>query len=310
VPTRSTRQHASVPTPCFRDRRTSAVGLSPLRPGALGSQTPTRRFAEAATGSGSVGCRRFRVGRTSTPPRASENHEDTAPPEHRSDPRWNESGGRSARTAPPACRPDRTNLPGDRSRREPPVRPPGGSFIRSDCAPSCRFDRSARPRESGWPRSTHVAPTRRTLSGLDQESLRVLHGLLLTGGLRTRVPGSPRRDPDVIDTGDLTVAVGVQPGPAHAVHPDRRFQPAIALSPHQCPGPKPRAAEPNATVSDGDETRNRGGDAGRLAQESPAPGHPLRAATGPGAGQIWTRAARPTRERTRAPSATRHHQNA
>ena len=43
----------------------SAVGLSPLRPGALGSQTPTRRFAEAAIGSGSVGSRRhFRLGRT------------------------------------------------------------------------------------------------------------------------------------------------------------------------------------------------------------------------------------------------------
>ena len=59
------RAHAEHPPTCLGPdppvsgtAGSSAAGLSPLRPGALGSQTPTRRCAEAATGSGSVGCRR------------------------------------------------------------------------------------------------------------------------------------------------------------------------------------------------------------------------------------------------------------
>jgi hypothetical protein len=76
---------------------------------------------------------------------------------------------------------------------------------------------------------------------------------------------------------------------ATAVHRDRRRQwrPATAIE-NRWLGPRPDPAEPNcATVSHGG--RNTGpeeDDAGRLAQEFPSPGHPLHAATGPGARQI------------------------
>ncbi len=227
----------------------SAVGLSPLRPGALGSQTPARRFAEAAIGSGSVGSRRFgSVGRRR---RAMHRRTTRAPERTAPRPPLERSGGRSAPDDTP-CTPsghDQT-CPGPVTVGTP-VRPPRGSFVRSNRAARDPSYRAARPRRrmailnSRWTTITYpVPPRRRDPPRPSPRPHRPDHGRLLGSDFETTTSAMQT----------LTVAIGGPTRPGFSC-PSRR-------------------------------TSSTARDAGRLALESPAPGHPLRAATGLGAGQI------------------------
>ena len=189
MPTRSIRQKPRSRPPVSGTAGSSADGLSPLRPGALGSQTPTRRFAEAAIGSGSVGSRHCgSVGRRRRARHRRTTTATVAPERTALRPPLERSGGRLSRTTPPARRPGQAQTCPGPVTAGTPVRPLRRSFVRSNRAASDRPERGGRPREAVWPPSIHVdhhddpVPSRRGLTAR--------HGLLLTGGPTDASPGS------------------------------------------------------------------------------------------------------------------------
>ena len=187
------RAHAEHPPTCLGPdppvsgtAGSSAAGLSPLRPGALGSQTPTRRCAEAATGSGSVGCRRTGSVRRRPGPNIREPPRHRHPSAQHRAPRSKRSGGRSARTTPPARRPDTTKPAPDRSPRGTPVRPPRGSLVRPNHA---AHDRSAPDtREAGVAILNSLRTTTTNPVPPPRQDLRALHPP--TGRMTDASPGS------------------------------------------------------------------------------------------------------------------------
>ena len=243
VPARSTRQHASVPTPRSPGTAgSSAVGLSPLRPGALGSQTPTRRCAEAATGSGSVGSHRSGSGARRHRRRHRARHRRTTTTtshpsaQHRA-PRWNDSGGRSARTTPLHAVRTRPNLPGTGHGGKPPFDLPAGPSFGQSRAARDRPERGDRPPEAGWHAQLtpwldaelvgqRVATARLRPDGTLNSPLAHHHepgpasprdppAPFSACSFRTDdgpVPGTQSRDDHTVEDDDLTVDVGVQLG--------------------------------------------------------------------------------------------------
>ena len=117
------------------------------------------------------------------------------------------------------------------------------------------------------------------------------------------VPETQSRDDHTVEDDDLTVDVGVQLGD-RCRRPRRQTSltaPATAPSPNRWP--RRHAKLPNR-ICDRVTRLGRGTRRRRRSKvrEPPAPGHPLRAATGPGCWPNLVRAARPIRERTRARS--------